>query len=36
VAGSRLTVIDGAPHNAYWEAADEYNAAVSKFLDEVL
>src|SRR5256885_784996 len=36
VAGSRLTVIDGAPHNVYWEAAEEYNAAVSQFLDEVL
>jgi pimeloyl-ACP methyl ester carboxylesterase len=36
VAGSRLAVIDDAPHNAYWEAAEEYNAAVSKFLDEVL
>ncbi|HZU74216.1 MAG TPA: alpha/beta hydrolase [Acidimicrobiales bacterium] len=35
VAGSRLTIIDGAPHNVYWEAAEEYNAAVSKFLDEV-
>ncbi|MGH9046704.1 MAG: alpha/beta fold hydrolase [Acidimicrobiales bacterium] len=36
VPHSRLTVIDGAPHNVYWEAAEEYNAAVSKFLDEVL
>jgi pimeloyl-ACP methyl ester carboxylesterase len=36
VAGSRLRVIDGAPHNVYWEAADDYNAALSKFLDEVL
>lgn len=36
VAGSRLTVIDGAPHNAYWEAAGEFNAAMSKFLDQVL
>jgi pimeloyl-ACP methyl ester carboxylesterase len=36
VPGSRLTIIDGAPHNVYWEAAEEYNAAVSKFLDEVL
>ncbi len=36
VVGSRLTVIEGAPHNVYWEAAEEYNAAVSKFLDEVL
>jgi pimeloyl-ACP methyl ester carboxylesterase len=36
VAGSRLAIIDGAPHNVYWEAAEEYNAAVSKFLDEVL
>ncbi|MGH8994608.1 MAG: alpha/beta fold hydrolase [Acidimicrobiales bacterium] len=36
VPHSRLTVIDGAPHNVYWEAADEYNAAVAKFLDEVV
>jgi pimeloyl-ACP methyl ester carboxylesterase len=36
VPGSRLTIIDGALHNVYWEAAEEYNAAVSKFLDEVL
>lgn len=36
VGHSRLTVIDGAPHNVYWEAAEEYNAAVSKFLDEVV
>lgn len=36
VPGSRLTVIDGAPHNVYWEAAEEYNAVVSKFLDEIL
>jgi pimeloyl-ACP methyl ester carboxylesterase len=36
VPGSRLTVVDGAPHNVYWEAADEYNAVVGKFLDEVL
>jgi pimeloyl-ACP methyl ester carboxylesterase len=36
VAGSRLAVIEGAPHNVYWEAAEEYNAAVAKFLDEIL
>lgn len=36
VPGSRLEVIEGAPHNVYWEAAEPYNAAVSKFLDEVL
>ncbi len=36
VAGSRLAIIDGAPHNVYWETAEEYNAAASKFLDEVL
>ena len=36
VAGSRLAIIDGAPHNVYWEAAEEYNAVVSKFLEEVL
>lgn len=36
VEGSQLVVIDGAPHNVYFEAAEEYNAAVSKFLDGVL
>ena len=36
VPGSRLTIIDGAPHNVYWDAAEGYNAAVSKFLDETL
>src|SRR5207249_3547453 len=36
VPASRLVLIDGAPHNVYWEAAEEYNAAVAKFLDEVL
>jgi pimeloyl-ACP methyl ester carboxylesterase len=35
VPHSRLTVIDEAPHNVYWEAAEEYNAAVAKFLDEI-
>jgi len=34
--GKRVAVIDGAPHNVYWEAAEQYNAAVSKFLDEVV
>jgi pimeloyl-ACP methyl ester carboxylesterase len=36
VAHSELVVIDGAPHNVYWEAAAEYNAAVGSFLDKVL
>jgi pimeloyl-ACP methyl ester carboxylesterase len=36
VQASRLVVIDGAPHNVYWETADEYNEAVGKFLDAVL
>lgn len=36
VRGSRLAVIEDAPHNVYWEAAEAYNAEVSKFLDEVL
>ncbi len=35
VPDSRLKVIEGAPHNVYWEAADEYNAAASGFLAEV-
>jgi pimeloyl-ACP methyl ester carboxylesterase len=36
VPGSRLTVVDGAPHNVYWEAAEEYNVAVLGFLNEVV
>ena len=36
VPHSKCHLIEGAPHNVYWEAADEYNAAVAKFLDEVL
>jgi pimeloyl-ACP methyl ester carboxylesterase len=36
VPTSQLTVIDGAPHNVYWEAAEQYNAAVSSFLDKVV
>lgn len=32
VAGSRLTVIEGAPHNAYYETADAYNRVVGEFL----
>ena len=32
VPGSELVVIDGAPHNVYYEAAAEYNAAVADFL----
>jgi pimeloyl-ACP methyl ester carboxylesterase len=36
VEGSHRTVIAGAPHNVYYEAAEEYNAVVSSFLTEVL
>lgn len=36
VAHSRYRVIDGAPHNVYYEAADEYNAEVARFLADVL
>ena len=32
VPGSRLAVIDGAPHNVYYEAADAYNRVVAGFL----
>lgn len=32
VPGSRLAVIEGAPHNAYYQASDEYNAVVGDFL----
>jgi pimeloyl-ACP methyl ester carboxylesterase len=33
VPGSRLAVIDGAPHNAYYEASEAYNRVVSEFLE---
>ena len=32
VPHSRYVEIDGAPHNVYWEAAAEWNAAVEAFL----
>jgi pimeloyl-ACP methyl ester carboxylesterase len=32
VPGSRLAVIDGAPHNAYYECAEAYNRVVDAFL----
>jgi pimeloyl-ACP methyl ester carboxylesterase len=35
VAGSEYQVIDGAPHNVYYEAAGEYNALVDAFLAKV-
>jgi pimeloyl-ACP methyl ester carboxylesterase len=36
VPGSRYHVIDDAPHNVYYEAADEYDKVVGAFLDEVV
>lgn len=36
VPGSRYALIEGAPHNVYYEAAQPYNEAVSAFLDDVL
>lgn len=36
VPGSRYHEIEGAPHNVYYEAAEEYNAVVGAFLDEVV
>jgi pimeloyl-ACP methyl ester carboxylesterase len=36
VPGSELKVIEGAPHNVYYEAVDEYNATVDAFLSRVL
>lgn len=36
VPHSRLELIEDAPHNVYWEAAEPYNAVVSKFLDGVV
>jgi pimeloyl-ACP methyl ester carboxylesterase len=35
VPGSSYHVIEGAPHNVYYEAADEYNRVVGGFLDRV-
>jgi pimeloyl-ACP methyl ester carboxylesterase len=34
--GSELKLIEGAPHNVYYEAVDEYNAAVDAFLSRVV
>lgn len=36
VPGSELRVIEGAPHNVYYEAVDDYNASVDAFLGRVL
>ncbi|MBA4181049.1 MAG: hypothetical protein C0506_10715 [Anaerolinea sp.] len=36
VPGSRYRVIEGAPHNVYYEAAQEYNAEVDAFLTTVV
>jgi pimeloyl-ACP methyl ester carboxylesterase len=36
VPGSRYHVIEGAPHNVYYEAAAEYNKAVGAFLDDIV
>ncbi|HZU78155.1 MAG TPA: alpha/beta hydrolase [Dehalococcoidia bacterium] len=36
VPHSEYRVIAGAPHNVYYEAAKEYNAAVADFLERVL
>ncbi len=36
VPGSEFHVIEGAPHNVYYEAAAEYNAIAARFLDRVL
>jgi pimeloyl-ACP methyl ester carboxylesterase len=33
---SRLAVLPGAPHNAYWEVPGAWNAVAGAFLDEVL
>ncbi len=34
VQGSSLEVIEGAPHNVYYEAAERYNAVVGTFLEQ--
>ena len=36
VAHSEYRVVEGAPHNVYYEAATAYNAAVAAFLERVL
>ena len=36
VAGSEYHVIEGAPHNVYYEAAEEYNRVVGAVLDRVV
>ncbi|MEO8540702.1 MAG: alpha/beta hydrolase [bacterium] len=36
VTGAEYHVIDGAPHNVYYEAASQYNALVDGFLAKVL
>lgn len=33
---ARCAVIPGAPHNAYWEMAQDWNAVASAFLDSVM
>ena len=35
VAHSSLVVIEGAPHNVYYEAAEPYDAAVDAFLEQL-
>jgi pimeloyl-ACP methyl ester carboxylesterase len=32
IPGSKLTIIDGQGHGVMWEAADEFNSAVTEFL----
>ena len=32
IPGSKLTIIDGQGHGVMWEAADDFNAAVTEFL----
>jgi pimeloyl-ACP methyl ester carboxylesterase len=36
VPASTITVLPGAPHNAYFEVADDYNATVRAFLAQAL
>jgi pimeloyl-ACP methyl ester carboxylesterase len=36
VPHSEYVVIEGAPHNVYYEAADRYNEAVAAFLARTL
>ena len=35
LTGARLDIVPGAPHSMYWEAPEQFNAAVERFLTDV-